>query len=166
VDDKKNIMKFSKTYILNTIGQALKQGTTPRKLALTCALGAVVGIFPIMGTTTFLCFVLSVWLRLNLPIIQLVNYLVVGLQVLLIIPFMNAGIYLFNLPDFNYSKKQLIDLFQNNFWGLLKNSGATLAGGVGAWLFVAIPLFCLLFYSLLFLFSWLKRKELREVKPA
>jgi uncharacterized protein (DUF2062 family) len=159
-------MKFSKKYIFNIVGQALKQGTTPHKLALTCALGAVFGIFPIMGTTTLICFGLSFWLRLNLPIIQLVNYFVTGLQILLIVPFIKTGIYIFNLPDFAYSNDQLIDLFQNNFWTFLQDSGTALAGGVGVWLFTSIPLFCILFYTFLYLFTKWKRKESTEVKPA
>lgn len=150
-------MKLSKAYIINLIGSALKQGITPQKLAVTCAAGAVVGIFPIMGTTTLLCLGIALWFRLNVPIIQLVNYLVTALQVLLIFPFLQTGIRLFNLSAFDYTKDQLIDLFKNNFWLLMKNSGAAVAGGIGVWFLVAVPLFIIIYYSTLFLFKkWMR----------
>ena len=33
----------------------LRQGITPQKIALTIALGFILGLFPILGTTTALC---------------------------------------------------------------------------------------------------------------
>ena len=88
-------MKFKKNYIKSVLAQALYQGLTPRKLALTCAFGVVLGLFPVFGVTTLLCFVAAFLFRLNIPIIQLVNYLIAPLQLILIIPFIQVGIYLF-----------------------------------------------------------------------
>ena len=65
----------------------LRQGITPEKIALTIALAAGIGVFPLLGTTTVLCFAIGVPLRLNQALMQLVNYLVYPLQI--------AGIYLF-----------------------------------------------------------------------
>ncbi|HEY5825635.1 MAG TPA: DUF2062 domain-containing protein [Cyclobacteriaceae bacterium] len=146
-------MKFSKDYIQDIIGKTLKQGTTPKKLAITCALGAVIGIFPIMGTTTMICFAIAIFFQLNVPIIQLANYLVTALQVILIFPFIKAGIYVFHLKPFAYTKDQFIDQFQNNFWPLLKESGAVIAAGIGMWLLAAIPLFFMLYFLFFFLFK-------------
>lgn len=151
-------MKLSKVYIIAFIGQTLKQGTTPKKLAITCALGAVIGIFPIMGTTTLLCLALAILFRLNIPVIQLANYLVTALQVILIFPFIKTGIYVFHLKPFSYSKDQFIDLFQNNFWTLLKDSGAAIAAGIGIWLLTAIPLFFILYFLFFTLFNRWTRK--------
>lgn len=53
----------------------LKQGATPEKLALTVALGFVLGVFPILGSATLLCGLAAWALRLNQPVIQIVNYL-------------------------------------------------------------------------------------------
>jgi uncharacterized protein (DUF2062 family) len=150
-------MKFSKAYIITFIGQTLKQGTTPKKLAITCALGAVVGIFPIIGTTTLLCLALAILFHLNIPVIQLANYLVTALQVILIFPFIKTGVSVFHLKPFGYSKEQFIDLFQNNFWVLLKDSGAAVAAGVGIWILTAIPLFFILYFLFFFLFKKWKR---------
>ncbi len=51
----------------------LTQGITPHKIALTIAVGSAFAIFPILGTTTLLCFLVAIALRLNQPIIQLIN---------------------------------------------------------------------------------------------
>jgi len=73
----------------------LRQGMTPEKLALTIALGAVLGVTPVLGSTTLLCGLAAVVFRLNLPAIQLVNGLVYPLQLLLLIPFYRAGAWIF-----------------------------------------------------------------------
>ncbi|HUB58966.1 MAG TPA: DUF2062 domain-containing protein, partial [Candidatus Micrarchaeia archaeon] len=46
--------------------QLLRQGVTPEKLALSIALGAALGVFPVLGTTTALCALAALLLRLNL----------------------------------------------------------------------------------------------------
>jgi uncharacterized protein (DUF2062 family) len=64
----------------------LAEGVTPRKLAMSLALGIVIGLVPILGVSTALCALAAVALRLTMPAIQLVNYLLTPLQLLLIIP--------------------------------------------------------------------------------
>ena len=158
--------KFSRKYILEILGQALKQGMTPNKLAITCALGMVIGIFPILGTTTLICLALSIVFRLNIPVMQLANYLVTALQVICILPLIDLGAHLFKLEVFTYSRNELIELFQHDFWKLLKDSGAVIAGGVGAWFIVSIPLFFALYFLFRFLFTkWSFTNINREVKP-
>lgn len=156
--------KFSWKYIAGLFSQALKQGITPRKLALTCALGAVIGTFPIFGTTTTLCFVVAIALRLNIALIQLVNYLLAPLQIILILPFIKAGIYAFGLNPFPYSSDQLIDLFKDDFWLLMKETGLALLAGVGMWMVSAIPLFFIIFYLTFWIFSHWRGTGQRELK--
>ena len=51
----------------------LTQGITPEKIALTVAVGSAFALFPVLGTTTLLCFLIAWALRLNQPIVQLIN---------------------------------------------------------------------------------------------
>lgn len=53
----------------------LTQGITPEKIALTLAVGSACAVFPLLGTATLLCLVVGVALRLNQPLIQMVNAL-------------------------------------------------------------------------------------------
>jgi uncharacterized protein (DUF2062 family) len=52
----------------------LTQGLTPQKIALTLAIGSAIALFPILGTATLLCVIVGVFMNLNQPILQVVNY--------------------------------------------------------------------------------------------
>jgi uncharacterized protein (DUF2062 family) len=159
-------MKFSRKYILNALRTALRQGTTPRKLAITCALGVVIGIFPVWGTTTWICLGLSILFRLNVVIIQLVNYLFFPIQLALILPFIKAGTYIFDLNPFPYSQEELIVLFKTDFWALMKEVGLSLASGIGIWMLIATPLFLVVFYSSYAVFNrWRFNKSVDKIQP-
>jgi uncharacterized protein (DUF2062 family) len=83
-----------KSRLVEPLLTLLRQGTTPDRLALSLAFGLGLGIFPVLGVSTVLCTVVALALRLNLPAIQLVNYAVAPLQLLLIIPFVRLGEHL------------------------------------------------------------------------
>jgi uncharacterized protein (DUF2062 family) len=157
-------MKFGRKNVTKIFYDALRTGLTPHKLAMTCALGAVIGIFPLFGTTTMLCFGLAVAFRLNVAVIQLVNYLVAPIQIMLIIPFIKIGTILFHLNPFPYDADQLVELFRNDFFLLVKEVGLALLLGVGVWASFAIPLSFVLYYIFFLLFRrWLKFPQ-RELK--
>ena len=78
----------------------LRQGVTPRELALSLALGIVIGLVPVLGVSTALCALAALVLRLNMPAIQLVNYLLTPMQLLLIIPWLRFGERLARAPRF------------------------------------------------------------------
>lgn len=82
---------FFEQKVIQPLMALLKQGVTPHKLALTLALGAVLGNFPVFGMTTFLCTAVAFALKLNLPAIHLVNYLMYPIQISLVIPFVQIG---------------------------------------------------------------------------
>ena len=69
----------------------LREGISPRRLALTLALGFAIGCIPVVGIPTILCLGLALALRLNLPAIQVANYLAMPLQLILIVPFVRMG---------------------------------------------------------------------------
>src|SRR5690242_16181112 len=80
-----------KERLLQPVVDLLRQGVTPEKIALSMALGATLGVFPALGWTTILCAIAAFALRLNLPAIQLVNYLVYPAQLALLLPFFRLG---------------------------------------------------------------------------
>jgi uncharacterized protein (DUF2062 family) len=127
----------------------LRQGITPERIALTLVLGGVLGIFPILGATTLLCGVTGVWLRLNQPLIQLVNYLVYPLQVLLLIPFYRAGERLFGAePVPIVDVPGLIARFGESPWQFILDYGMVGLYGIAVWCLVA-PVLAALVYALL-----------------
>ena len=93
---------------MRPIVDLLTQGITPEKIALSIAFGLVLGVFPALGWTTLLCLLVAVWLRLNVPAMQLVNYLAYPLQVALLVPFIRAGEVLFRAPKLGISLPQIL----------------------------------------------------------
>ena len=69
----------------------MRQGISPRRLALTLALGFTIGCVPVVGIPTLLCAALALALGLNLPAIQVANYAAMPFQLALIAPFLRLG---------------------------------------------------------------------------
>ncbi|KPJ77127.1 MAG: hypothetical protein AMJ54_08905 [Deltaproteobacteria bacterium SG8_13] len=95
------------------------------------------GVFPVLGTTTILCAVAALLFRLNLPLIQLVNYAVYPLQIILLGPFYAAGSWLFGsrLPvEFG---RQLIASMQTDLWESLLQLGSLTLYAISAWLLIS-----------------------------
>lgn len=65
---------FFQRRIVDPILAQLTQGLTPEKIALTIAIGSSIAMFPLLGTTTIICLIIGVFMKLNQPIIQAVNY--------------------------------------------------------------------------------------------
>ena len=101
---------FFRRRLLDPILALLTQGITPEKIALSIAIGAIVGIFPVLGTTTVLCTAVGAALRLNLVAIHTVHYVMTPVQILLIIPFVRVGEHLVGAAPQPLSIKQGLDL--------------------------------------------------------
>ena len=59
----------------------LRHGMSPRRLALTLALGFAIGCIPMVGVPTVLCAALAILFGLNQPAIQAANYAAMPLQI-------------------------------------------------------------------------------------
>lgn len=108
---------LKKTKVLSSIEASLKEGMSSKKIALCITLGIVLGIFPVLGTTTVLCTIAALALRLNLALIQLVNYAVYPLQLFLLGFFYGVGGWLFSNQRSPYSKGEIIAFLQDDLWG-------------------------------------------------
>jgi len=139
---------FWKRRVVAPIVGQLRQGTTPEKIALTIALGGVLGIFPILGSTTILCGLAAYWLRLNQPIIHLVHYFAYPAQLALLIPFYRAGSTLFGQPHIPLSLSFLIDRFRADAWQFLGDFGMIGVRGIVVWCLVAPLLAAAVYFAL------------------
>ncbi len=86
-----NTAGLLKSRIVDPIVAQLTQGLSVERIALTIAVGLCLAVIPVIGVTTILCFLAAWALRLNQPIIQLINWSSAALQLLLIIPFIRLG---------------------------------------------------------------------------
>jgi uncharacterized protein (DUF2062 family) len=117
--------------------QQLTQGLSPEKLALTIAVGLCIAINPVIGTTTIGCFVAAWALRLNQPVIQVINWFSYALQLLLIFPFVRLGEWIFRAPPERRSFAELAALMKADPLGSLAMLSSTIGHAVVAWLLVA-----------------------------
>ena len=101
------------------IGKFFKEGLSSEKIALGVSLGMVLGIFPVLGSTTVLCAVAAILFRLNQPLMQMVNYAVYPLQLFLLTFFYSAGNWLFNDQKFLVSGTHVVEMLRVDMWGSL-----------------------------------------------
>jgi uncharacterized protein (DUF2062 family) len=131
------IVQFWRRRVKDPIVAQLTQGVTPERLALSCALGSTLGIFPILGTTTVLCFLVGVALKLNQPAIQAVNYGIYPLQLILFPLFLQAGSTLFHAEPITLSPIQLTREFAAGVLPFLSKYGMAGVHGIVVWTLVA-----------------------------
>lgn len=83
---RNRLKRFSKTYFTGSLSSM--------QVAQCVSFGLLWGVFPLVGTSTVLCTISAIGLRLNIAVIQGINYLVYPLQLALLLPFMNLGAFL------------------------------------------------------------------------
>ncbi|NWG14061.1 MAG: DUF2062 domain-containing protein [Acidobacteria bacterium] len=112
------------------------------------AFGVALGVFPALGATTLLCTLAALALRLNLPAIQLVNYIVYPLQLFLLIPFMKLGGWLLGAPRIELSAAQVVEILRGDVWDAISRLWVATVHGIAAWLLVS-PIIVLLIHMIL-----------------
>jgi uncharacterized protein (DUF2062 family) len=149
---------FLQRKLVRPIIALLKQGVTPEKIALSVALGAALGVFPVFGCTTALCAIVALALRLNLPAIQFVNYLMGPVQIVLLIPFFRLGEKLFRAPHLPLSVPRIYGMIHASMSGAIRLLWTTTWHAILAWSLVA-PVFVAAVYVVL---TPLLRRALRR----
>ena len=86
---------FFRRRVVEPVWQLLRIGATPERLAWSIAVGAVIGVNPLLGSTTLLTVAAATGFRLNLVASQLGNHVVYALEMLLLPVFMRLGSVLF-----------------------------------------------------------------------
>jgi hypothetical protein len=130
----------------------LQEGISPQRLALTLALGFVLGCIPLVGVPTGLCMVLALVFRLNLPAIQAANYVAMPFQLALVVPLVRLGS---KLAPTTGGALDVSALMQSP-WQMLMHSSGEVATQLGvmagqallAWLLLAVPMVAMLTLAL------------------
>ncbi len=126
----------------------LRQAVTPRELALSLALGTTIGLIPVLGVSSALCALAALLLRLNMPAIQLVNYLLTPLQLLLIIPLLRFGERLVGAPPYPVTLESGLALLSQGVSNAVQVLAMAIAHATLGWLVLA-PLLAIVLYRLL-----------------
>jgi uncharacterized protein (DUF2062 family) len=130
---------FLRRRVVEPLERQLTQGVSPGALALALSLGVVLGSLPVLGTTTALCALAAVALKLNQPAIQVANYAAYPLQLALYVPFFRAGAWLFGEPPVSFTIGEVRARLEADLAGTIQAYGGANARAVAAWALVAVP---------------------------
>ena len=153
----KNILKRR---LLFPLIEFFKQGISPQKLTWTLVLGLIFGVIPFIGINTVILLLLAIIFRLNVIAIQIVNYFVFPLQLILYIPFMKIGHYIFNGPELPYTSSELISMLRESWYNTIVDIWYNNLLGILIWFILSIPVGIMIYKFSLPIF---KRYELREI---
>jgi len=128
---------FWQRRVRDPIVAQLTQGITPEKIALTLAVGSAFALFPILGTTTLLCFLIALALKLNQPITQLINQACWPIHVPAIFLCVRLGEKLFGVRHVRFSIREMNHLFWSEPARFFHDFGATALHAVVAWAVLA-----------------------------
>ena len=142
------MLNSHKEKIKIAIGKFLKKGMSIEKFALGVSLGMVLGIFPVLGSTTVLCTAAAIIFRLNQPLIQLVNYAVYPLQLFLLAFFYGFGNWLFNDQNSFFSGRHTVEMMQHDLWGSLSALWDITLFAVLLWILIG-PVLAVILYAIL-----------------
>lgn len=126
----------------------LRQGVEPSRLSLALTLGALIGVFPILGIATIACTGVAVFYRLNLPAIQIASYLVFPMQIILFFPFLYIGEALTGNSLDEISKEKLLATFELGFLPAIQELTQYFILASLGWAIALVPLFVVLYIVL------------------
>lgn len=139
---------FWQRYLLRPVIAQLQQGISSDKIAQTIAVGAACGIFPVLGGTTLVCLAAGALLRLNQPILQLVNYIVYPLQLALILVFIRIGEWFFHAPALSLSVSEMLGRFRLAPLRFFSDFAMTFVYCITAWFLVAPILAAVIYFAI------------------
>ena len=157
--------QFFRIRVLNGLQQQLQAGVTPQKLATSVAVGALVGTFPVLGSTTLLSLACGFAFRLNHLAVQVAKELTYPLQLLLLIPLLNAGGIMLGAPV-PASLAALQAQFRAGAWATLQVFALATGGAIFLWLLAGVPLMLLLGVAMRRMLARLSAQPHNEVAAA
>jgi uncharacterized protein (DUF2062 family) len=120
-------------HVIDPIAAQLTQGITPEKIALTIAVGSALALFPILGTTTLLCLLAGILLRLNQPIIQLINALCTPVHLPFIFLMVRMGNWMFHVPSAHIGIRMMNHMLWDDPREFFEKFGITAVHAIAAW---------------------------------
>jgi hypothetical protein len=145
-------------WLIRPFTKFLNTGLSPEKLAQSFAFGICLGTMPIPGSTIS-CTIAAIIYKLNFGAIQLINYMVAPLQLLLIYPLYKAGAVLTGSQIMSGSLAGFTQRFRFDVWNTLVDLGTTALVAVMVWAVISVPAGIILYKFSLPVFRKLSDKK-------
>jgi uncharacterized protein (DUF2062 family) len=127
------------------------QGLSSESVAMILVVGVVLGIFPVYGGPTILCFLAAAALRVNPAALQLVNQLATPLQLASVLPLARLGERILGSPTASSA-------------GVLSRFHTFTVQAIAGWLCISLPLGLLLYFALTYVLRRGRRRWFNEVE--
>ncbi len=136
-----------KRHFFKPVQQLLGQGLSAEEIARSLALGATIGLSPLVGTTTITATSVAAALRLNLMATLFANYIVYPIQLLLILPLARIGSLITGWSNLPLQPTELRVLITEQGIGSLRTLGTTLMNAAVTWALLTPILFALSYFT-------------------
>jgi uncharacterized protein (DUF2062 family) len=110
------VLHFLERRVVSPVTDLLRVGATPRRLAWSFAIGIVIGVNPLLGSTTLVALAAAAIFRLNLVASQLGNHVMYPLELAFFPLFIKAGSRLFGTPGLPLRRHELLNAVKHHPW--------------------------------------------------
>jgi len=114
------VLRLVQRRVVKPVMDLLRMGATPERLAWSIAAGLLIGINPVLGSTTVLALAVASAFRLNYVASQLGNHLMYPLELLLFPVWIALGSRLFGTPGLKLGRHELMLEVKHHPWQTTK----------------------------------------------
>jgi hypothetical protein len=155
---------------MNKIKAAIKKllltGLSPDKLAASVVAALLCGTFPVLGSTTILIWSSAFLFKLNLPVMQTMNYFVYPFQLALYIPLMLKGAAWLDPSQGKLTLTGVWGMIRQDVAGAVRQLFWANVGAILVWACFAFPMAVILYPILRKVMRNLHGKYRREPQAA
>ena len=156
-------MKSKLIKIWEKLKTILKQGLTPKQLALSIVVSTLVSVFPIFGISTIVLTCIALPFRLNLPIMIVLSYLAEPFKLIVLIPFINIGARIFGTEHTLLTFEAIKKNYETDFFNTAKTLAYELLCGTVGWALTAIPLSVIFYFILKVILTYLDKLKIKQL---
>ena len=140
---------FWERRVVAPIKQQLTQGVSPQRVTFTLGIGSVCSLFPFLGFTSLLNLGVGLAMRLNQPILQILNQLLGPVQLVMILIYVRGGEFIWGTQGQPFSVTEMISSFADlPLMEFLQTFGWAGIHAFTAWALTAPLLFALVYFPL------------------
>ena len=107
--------------LISPVIHMLRHGASPQRLAWSLAVGFVIGINPIIGTSTVCTIALTHLFKMKHAASQIGTHSAYPFQLALFLPFLQAGTVLFGTDPLPLNKDEILRLVREHPWQLVQS---------------------------------------------
>jgi uncharacterized protein (DUF2062 family) len=100
--------------LVSPVVRMLRRGASPRQLGWSLAAGLVIGMNPVIGSTTVLTIAVTHLFKLNHSASQIGTHIAYPLQIALFLPMLQAGAVLFGTDPIPFDRRQVVGLLHEH----------------------------------------------------